>query len=144
MEMKGLSSYSGGNETISDKRQQVPVTASVSTSPIVNSAPVRTGDPISKNTDTTHFKPQPNAQQSQLAPSLPPLLPPVNVLQFLGDGFERLIGLAASFFKGNQRDTVDEEFEERWEQNEIAHPDLFAQQAKVQNTKQSNLGSGNQ
>jgi hypothetical protein len=135
MEMKGLTSF-GGNEVVSDKRQS-------SNGVLMNNAvsPTTSTPARSQTVDTTQFR-QPNMQLPQ--PSLPPMLPPVNILQFLGNSFERLASLAASFFKGNQRDTVDEEFEDRWEQNEISNPDLFDQHAKVKDTHQSSLGGGNQ
>lgn len=75
-------------------------------------------------------------------PPPPPALSAGNIIQFLGVAFERIAAQAASFFKGNQKDTVDEEFEDRWEQNEIASPELFDEkQIKVQDAgESSNIG----
>jgi len=138
MEMKGLPPYSG-KEAPSDKRQPT-VSANIAL-PQTSNTPSPTIS-TTKAADTTQFRQQ-NPALQQPIPALSPLLPPVNVLQFLSVSFDRLASMAASLFKANQRDTVDEEFAERWEQNEIDNPDLFDQRSKVKDTHQSNLG-GNQ
>jgi hypothetical protein len=151
MEMKGISPYSHGKEP--PEKRQPPANASIGTPPAI-AKPSADGNPSIPTMDTAHFsQPQPNfkqpqasnAQQQQALPNPNPTPGPLgNMQQTFGAVFERLASMAASFFKANQRDTVDDEFAERWEQAQLDTPDLFNLQSKVKDTHQSNLGGGNQ
>lgn len=132
--MKNFPSYSG-SDILPEKRQSVGIGNLSGMS--------RPAGPLPQNNgDTAQFRqasmtPPPTTQTT---PAIPPLPAPVNILPFLGSSFERLAGMVASFFRKDRRDTVDEEFNDRWEQNEMAHPDLFAQNTKIQDTNGSSMG----
>lgn len=146
MEMQGLSPFRGKEP---GEKPSSPVSNSgiVAPSPPQQSNPPLPTPDAARVPDTATFRQispqQPPPRQAPLPqnplPSQPVAFPFFNLSPIL----DRLATLAASFFKGNQRDLPDEDAQERWKQNELDKPDLFDLHAKVNDTHQADLGGGN-